>query len=106
MIRKREIGMLRAVGLGNDEVGKMIVAEGLFYGISSAFWGTLLGYIITYLFFLLARKTLTNGMTWSISISNTLAIWAAVVLICFLAARHSTEKLFTSSIVEDIKVLD
>lgn len=106
MIRKREIGMLRAVGLGNDEVGKMIAAEGLFYGISSAFWGTLLGYIINFLFFLLARKTLTNGMTWSISISNTLAIWAAVVLICYLAARHGTKKLFTSSIVEDIKVVE
>lgn len=106
MIRKREIGMLRAVGLGNDEVGKMIAAEGLFYGISSVFWGTLLGYIITFLFFLLARKSLTSGMTWSISIGNTLAIWAAVVLICYLAARHGTKKLFTSSIVEDIKVVD
>lgn len=104
LLRKREIGMMRAMGLGKDEVKKMIRAEGIFYGISSAFWGGITGTIFTYIVFLISRKSLTDGMTWSFPIGTIVLVILVTVGVCILASINASRRVFSSSIVDSIRM--
>jgi putative ABC transport system permease protein len=106
LLRKREIGMLRAIGFGNDEVKKMLRAEGVFYGVASGFWGTAIGTVISYIFFLLTRKSLTEGMTWKFPILTIVALFFVTVAICLLSSMNASRRAFSSSIVEAIKGIE
>lgn len=103
MIRKREIGMLRAIGFENNQVKKMIRFEGVFYGVTSAIWGIGLGVIFTYILYLLIRKSLIQGMTWSFPLITVIITFAATVLICIMASINASRTLFESSIVDSIR---
>ncbi|MDV3426120.1 MAG: FtsX-like permease family protein [Bacillota bacterium] len=103
MIRKREIGMFRAMGFENNQVKKMIRFEGVFYGVTSAVWGIGLGVIFTYILYLLARKSLMQGMTWSFPIITVIITFAATVFICIMASINASRTLFESSIVDSIR---
>lgn len=103
MIRKREIGMLRAIGFENNQVKKMIRFEGVFYGVTSAIWGIGLGVIFTYILYLLVRKSLMQGMTWSFPIITVIITFAATVFICIMASINASRTLFESSIVDSIR---
>ncbi|MFR1709022.1 MAG: ABC transporter permease [Clostridium sp.] len=46
--RSKEIGMLRAIGLGEDEVRKMIKVEGFIYDVTASILGSTLGCMLTY----------------------------------------------------------
>ncbi|MBZ9685004.1 FtsX-like permease family protein [Clostridium estertheticum] len=105
LLRKREIGMLRALGFGNDEVKKMIIIEGMLYGFTAAFWGTAVGTILTYLLYLITRKNLTKGMTWSVPLLTIIVTFLVTIVICLLASINASRKVFSSSIVESIKEL-
>jgi ABC-type antimicrobial peptide transport system permease subunit len=106
ILRKKEIGMLRSLGFGKDEVRKMVITEGMFYGINSSIWGTGLGTILSYLLFRVARRALGASMTWSLPASNMLIMFAAALILCILASMNATRKVFSSGIVESIRVLE
>jgi putative ABC transport system permease protein len=103
LLRKKEIGMLRAIGFGNDEVKKMLRAEGVFYGVASGFWGTALGTVLTFLFFVLSRKSLTQGMTWNFPIFTIIVLFLGTTVVCLLSSMNASRRVFASSIVESIK---
>lgn len=105
LLRKKEIGMLRALGFGEDEVKKMIWTEGMFYGVTSAFWGSTIGTILTFIIFSVTRKILTNGMHWKFPVVTTISVFFITILICLLASINASRKVFSSSIVESIKEL-
>ncbi|WP_171011310.1 ABC transporter permease [Haloimpatiens lingqiaonensis] len=103
MLRKKEFGMLRAIGMAKDEVNSMIRNEGLIYGIYSTIWGVSLGILFTYLFYVATRKVLMAGMEWTISIWNVLCTSLAVLVICLLAAINASRKVYSDSIVDSIR---
>lgn len=103
ILRKREIGMLRAIGFENNQVKKMIKFEGGFYGIASGLWGAGLGVIFTYLLFLVSRRELNEGMTWSFPIGTVVISFSATIFICLLASMNASRRLFSSSIVNSIR---
>ena len=103
LLRKKEIGMLRAIGFGNDEVKKMIREEGIFYGVASGVWGTALGTVLSFIFFLLTRKSLMQGMTWSFPIVTIIELFLVTTVICLLSSINASRRVFSSSIVESIR---
>ncbi len=56
--RRREIGLLRAVGATRRQVGRLVLAEAAMLGALAAVAGTALGWAITLLFVVLARTHL------------------------------------------------
>jgi len=103
MLRKKEIGMLRAIGFENNQVKEMIRFEGMFYGLASGFWGTVTGVILTYFSFLISRRTLNQGMTWSFPIITVIMTFGITIFICLLSSINASRQLFSSSIVESIR---
>jgi len=59
--RRREIGMLRAVGATRAQINRLILAEAATLGTRAALIGTVLGWVITLLFLGVARATLGLG---------------------------------------------
>jgi ABC-type antimicrobial peptide transport system permease subunit len=106
ILRKREIGMLRSLGFGNDEVKKMIRIEGLFYGLSSSIGGAGLGTVLSYLLFLISRKTLVEGMAWKFPTITIAMIFMATTFICLLGSVNASKRVFSSSIVESVRTLE
>jgi ABC-type antimicrobial peptide transport system permease subunit len=103
MMRKKEIGMLRAIGFENNQVVKMIRFEGIYYGFTSALWGIGLGVLFTYIFYLAARKSFLQGMTWSFPTITIIVTILITILICLIASINASRKLFESSIVDSIR---
>lgn len=106
ILRKREIGMLRSQGFSKGDIRNMINTEGLLYGLISSAWGTGLGLIFSYLFFLISRKVLIQGMTWKLPLGTVLETFAAVIVICVFAAMNSTRRIFNSSIIDSVRTID
>jgi putative ABC transport system permease protein len=72
ILRTREFGMLRAVGITGRQLRRMTWLEGAFYGLLSAAWSIPLGLGLAYLLYLLLRREMTY-LQWS-------APWTAVLL--------------------------
>ena len=106
LLRKKEIGMLRALGFGEDEVKRMIWKEGMFYGITSAFWGTAIGTMLTFIICLVTRKILGNAMRWRFSPITIILVFFITILVCLLASINASRKVFSESIVESIRSLE
>ncbi|MFB9277555.1 ABC transporter permease [Cohnella cellulosilytica] len=51
LLRRREIGLLQAVGMTMGQIRKMATAEGVWFGVIGSFWGILLGAGLCYLLY-------------------------------------------------------
>lgn len=103
MLRNKEIGMMRALGLSSDEVKKMIKYEGVFYGMASSITGIILGVILTFVIYIKGRGSFQTGMTWSFPALETAIIFISTIVITLIASILPSRKLFTSSIIEAIR---
>jgi putative ABC transport system permease protein len=74
--RRREIGLLRAVGATRQQVARLVLAEMAMLGVLAALIGTALGWIVTFLFLSLARRYL--GL--SVEGASPLATWAPLAV--------------------------
>lgn len=57
--RKKEIGMLQAVGLSDRQLGKMLQLEGACYSVTSAGVSVVAGTILGYIFYTLFKQSAT-----------------------------------------------
>jgi ABC-type antimicrobial peptide transport system permease subunit len=77
----------------------------LLYGLISSTWGIGLGLVFSYLFFLISRRVMMQGMTWKLPLGTVLGTFAAVIIICVLAAMNSTRRVFNSSIIDSVRTI-
>jgi putative ABC transport system permease protein len=94
--RRREIGMLRAVGATRGQVGRLILAEAAMLGGVAALVGTALGWIVTLLFLAASRAYLADTAAWGtggaawlpllVASLAGLAVWPLLAMLGGLAA--------------------
>lgn len=99
--RSKEIGMLRAIGLGEDEVRKMIKVEGFIYGVTASILGSTLGCMLTYFI----HKKLVPNTTWKFTFM-IIIICVATITITTLSSLIASRRLFKSSIVDSIRSIE
>ena len=75
--RRREIGLLRAVGATRRQVSRLILAEAALLGTVAAFAGTALGWAVTFLFLAVARTCLGLSASATPSLAGWLPLLAA-----------------------------
>jgi putative ABC transport system permease protein len=75
--RRREIGLLRAVGATRGQVGRLVLAETALLGTIAALIGTVLGWAVTVLFLNVARTYLGLSPGGTISVTSWLPLIAA-----------------------------
>lgn len=106
ILRKKELNMLRAVGMSKRELSEMIECEGNIYGISSVVMGIILGSIGTYIFYICTRKNLMPNMTWNVSITLIIFMSLIVLGICFIASLSASKLINNKSIVDSIRDIE
>ncbi len=105
MSRSSEFGMLRAVGLNNKDFNKMIIFEGILYGIVSSVVVVIVSLImqvITYNNF----ESADFGIKFAIRYIDYIIVIFVNLIIGVLATYIPAKKLNNSSIVESINIID
>lgn len=99
--RMKEYGAMRAIGMSNRQLVKMIVSEAGFYAISGVVWGSIIGLPMHWVIYV---SLITNfwGMAWSIPFVPLGLIITIVLLTSFLSVREPAKRLQKMSIVENI----
>lgn len=102
LLRRNEIGMLRAIGQSNSDVRKMILKEGYIYAVVAYAIGAIVGTVITLILY--SRRTLFGiNTTWAFPGLDLLIVLVALGSITFLASIGAVRKILKESIIESIR---
>ncbi|MDT8719435.1 ABC transporter permease [Clostridium sp. 19966] len=106
VMRKREFGVLRAVGMTRLETMVMIFKEGSIYGIISSAFGSLLGGISSYIVYEALRADFLEGAVFRLPILLILLVAIITIIITTFISVPATRKATKFSIVESIKAIE
>lgn len=99
--RMKQYGGMRAIGLSNRQLAKMIVAETLTYAVTGGVIGIVVGLALNkFLFELLVSVRWDEA--WSVPLAELCIILGIVVISVILAVRSPIEKIRKMSIVDTI----
>lgn len=99
--KMKEYGCMRAIGMSNSQLVKMIMAEAGTYAISGVIWGCIIGLPMHWVIYV---SLITNiwRTAWSVPFIPLILIIAIVLLTSLLAVREPAKRLQRISIVENI----
>ena len=100
--KTKQYGTMRAIGMSNQQLIKMIVAEAMTYAVSGMILGCIIGLPMHWVVF---ASLITNfwGTAWSIPIFPLALIIGIVLFTSFLAVRSPAKRLHDRAIVDIIK---
>lgn len=100
--KTKQYGTMRAIGMSNQQLIKMIVAEAMTYAVSGIILGCIIGLPMHWVVF---ESLITNfwGTAWSIPIFPLALIIGIVLFTSFLAVRSPAKRLHDMAIVDTIK---
>lgn len=101
--RKKEFGALRAMGLSNLQTKKVIVYEGVFYGLVAGVISSVLGIIITFVMALKGKAIFNETIVWHLPILNILLTMCVTVIITTVCSFLSSKTLYKSNIIDSIR---
>ncbi len=99
--KMKQYGAMRAIGMSNQQLVKMIAAEAATYAVSGVIWGCIIGLPMHWVVFVSLITTFW-GIAWSIPFIPLGLIICIVLLTSFLAIRNPAKRLYKMSIVENI----
>lgn len=99
--RMKEYGAMRAIGMSNHQLAKMVVAEAGTYAVSGVVIGCILGLPMHWMIFV---SLITNiwGTAWSIPVIPLTLIMGVVIIASLLSVRGPVKRLGRMSIVANI----
>lgn len=101
LMMQQEVGLLRAIGFGIDEVKKMIMTEGAVYGIAAGIIGTGFGTLLTYII----SRTVWY-LNWTLPVMQIVVIFSGTIVITTVTSLISSRELFKTSIVDSIRSIE
>ena len=103
LLRTKELAMLKAVGMTQNGVKKMVSMEALFYGIIASIYGSIIGTSLSYLLYLFVTDGIQD-FPWTIPWSSIVISVAGATLIALISGFLSLRKINHSSIVDNMKM--
>ncbi|MEG2291304.1 MAG: FtsX-like permease family protein [Clostridium sp.] len=101
IMRSKEVGMLRAIGFGCDEIKQMIMVEGILYGVLASILGCTSGTLVTYFIYIISRNS-----TWTFPIVIILIISTITIIVTTISSMISGRQLFRATIVDSIRSVE
>lgn len=102
--RIRQYGAMRAVGMENRQVTKMITAEAVTYAVYGMVIGDILGLLLHYVFYKTVIITHFGG-SWSIPIIPLVVIALLIAASCILAVHAPAKRIRDMAITDTINEL-
>lgn len=107
--KKRDIGVLRAIGISEKSILRIFVYEGLLIGMAGSFFGAVLGYFVCFLqlkfkvYPLNPLQYKIDAIPVEIHLADFFFIGGMALLLTFLAAYYPAKRAAKINIVESIK---
>jgi len=101
ILRVREFGMLRAVGMTDGQLRGMVSLEGLLYGLYSAVPGSLIGIAAAWL--LLSNVNNVRVISWSVPWAQVVGACVGAIVLGVLSALVPMRGIGRLSVVESIR---
>lgn len=107
--KKKDIGIMRSMGLSKQSIKKIFLFEGILVGATGIAAGLILGTLVCYLqikfnFYPLdSTKYIINAMPVEIRISDLFAIGIMAMLLTFFAALYPAKRAANTNITDSIK---
>lgn len=105
ILRRRELGILRAVGMTGKQLKAMLTYEGLIFGLISAVSSVVLGLILSYTVYSLLRSEMSH-LNWSIPWIGIILAVAGAIGAGILTTLASSRKVTSLSITESIRTIE
>ncbi|MEK0317645.1 ABC transporter permease [Cohnella sp. 56] len=101
MLRRREFGLLQAVGMTMSQLRRMATLEGVWFGVIGSFWGLLLGVGICYLLF----RQLNNmeGIAFAFPVTGAVISCVFALGVGLLSVQGPLRKIAKASVVEELR---
>ncbi|MDG0794008.1 ABC transporter permease [Cohnella ginsengisoli] len=101
MLRRREFGLLQAVGMTMGQLRRMATLEGVWFGVIGAFWGLLLGIGISYLLY--DQLNSMEGMAFSFPVTGAIISCVFALGVGLLSVQGPLRKIAKASVVEELR---
>lgn len=105
ILRTREFGILRAVGMTNRQLKQMIKMEGLFYGLMSSLWGSIAGSVLAYILFILMKNEATY-LVWKVPWQYITFAWIGSILIGIISTYSPLKRISSMTIIDAIRTVE
>lgn len=106
LTRKRELGVLQAVGLSGKQLSNMLLMEGLFYTICvlilSILFGTVIGYLLCTVF---SSMSIFGRVTYHFPIVEMFIYFILMFVVQTLFSRLTIKQIKKQSLVEQVREL-
>lgn len=101
--RKRELGILQAIGLSDKQLVKMLQIEGLFYTVGTLLITLTLGNILGYIAVIIFRNTGVSYAIYDYPLTQTIIMIVAITLVQILITYMVTNNFKKDSLVDRIR---
>lgn len=107
--KKRDIGVLRSLGLDEKSIKKIFMTNGLLSGLSGTFIGLFVGLLVCYLqinykiYPLDPMKYIIDALPVQVRITDIIAISLMAIILSTIAAYYPAKRAAKSIIIESIK---
>ena len=101
ILRTKEIAMIKAVGMSQAGIKRMVAYESLFYGIYAAVFGGTIGTGLTYILFKILVGI--SEFKWSMPWGSILIACVGATVIALLSGVYPLKRINEGTIVESIK---
>lgn len=101
--RKRELGILQAIGLSDKQLVKMLQIEGLFYTVGALLITLTLGNILGYIAVIIFRNTGASYAIYDYPLTQTIIMIVAITLVQILITYMVTNNFKKDSLVDRIR---
>ena len=101
ILRKREFATLKSIGLTQKGLKKMIVLEGLLYGIAGSVYGCIVGTGISYLLFKSMKNFREFG--WMVPWQAIAIATGASIIIGYLSVLSPLSRIKKSNLIESVR---
>ncbi|RKP44504.1 FtsX-like permease family protein [Cohnella endophytica] len=101
LLRRKEIGLLQAVGMTMGQIRKMASSEGVWFGVIGGFWGIGLGFGLCYLLY----KQLSNvqGFPFSFPWEASLIACGLALLVGLLSVQGPLRRMGKANLLEELR---
>lgn len=101
LLRRKEIGLLQAVGMTMGQIRKMASTEGIWFGVIGSFWGILLGAGISY--FLHLQLNNVQGMPFSFPWGASILSGGIALLVGLISVQGPLRRMEKINLLEQLR---
>lgn len=105
ILRTRELSVLKAVGMTQNGIKKLVCMEGVLYGIISALYGSIIGSGLSYFLFKIVEKNMIE-FQWSIPWEHIITAVVGAVLIALVSGYIPLKRINEGVIVENMRSVE